>query len=153
MNCPRCKALVPVTGVGNEMSCAAGCGTWLPQPLVEALVGGEQLAYVCQHDHTATPLPPAACPVCKSPLASLIPEVTSGDPIVLDVCNDHGAWLERATRADFERAFAPAITRHSGIEQLVAALRAGDDASLRKVATRIVLLEERVREMAARRRG
>ena len=103
--CPRCRNVLARESDGELRCTHDGCGTWLPSKLVDELVGMAVVSKASGNPFRATPLPPTRCFVCKKPLNDLYKGTV--DVLTIGQCLDHGIWLERSTRADFEAMFAP----------------------------------------------
>jgi hypothetical protein len=102
-SCPRCtNVLVRET---DELRCSNGCGTWLTKKLVDELVGMAVVAKSSGNPFRATPLPATKCLTCKKPLNDLYKGAV--DVLTIGQCMEHGVWLERSSRGDFEALFAP----------------------------------------------
>lgn len=63
-------------------------------------------------------------------------------------CPRHGLWLPAGEREQVLRLFEPQLRRQDRWLELVIALRRGDEAGFRLVATRIMELEDMIRAMS-----
>ena len=152
LTCPRCST--SLVEDNDAFVCSLGCGTWLPRTLVDRLVGSRPLVVLCMQDAAWAdePFEPSHCRVCTRRLDALYPIVRDAKALAIGVCRDDGVWLQRATRVDFMDAFAAAARRERNTVEIMAALRTGDEASLRVVAMRIVALEEKLAELEKKSR-
>ena len=140
--CPRCRALM-MTEDGCT-ACGNGCGAWLDAATVRGLVGTTDLVNLVPRGSPfkAWPLPPTRCLTCKKPLDDEYPKISDDVTLTLGICKDHGVWLEKRTRADFEAAYRLRIARHE-----LEGARAADPPDDK---TRIAWLEKRVAALESR---
>ncbi|MEO8704049.1 MAG: hypothetical protein ABI867_28620, partial [Kofleriaceae bacterium] len=102
------------------------------------------------------------CLECKKTLEDLY----AGDPAIsFGLCEQHGVWLDRASREIFEAVFAKAIGANAGrrntvdarvreltqeVEALATKLAGDETVSRHELARRVVVLERALVEIAQR---
>jgi len=131
------------------LACANGCGEWIPNAVVESLLGTLEIAGLAPPGpfQRASPLPATRCPTCRAALDDSYVELPERRVLTLGRCALHGIWIEAFGRAQFEQAFASAIAKQRERSELGEAMRAGDPAVARileRLQARIEELEERV---------
>ncbi|HGY90612.1 MAG TPA: hypothetical protein ENK43_05505 [Planctomycetes bacterium] len=104
-SCPRCKADLRTRDLGDAgvIECSACGGLWIPPEVFEGLIRKAQFASATatlglaesrkkaeleRHDFHYLP-----CPVCDDMMVPRNFDGRSG--ILLDVCREHGVWLDR----------------------------------------------------------
>jgi hypothetical protein len=123
--CPRCgRPLLP--DERGDAACLDGCGTWLSRDVVTKLLGVFQFAAIEAMPSWAEPLGHAPCPVCGD---EEVVGTLDGGALICGRCPFHGAWVVRADRTAFTKAFwrppptaASLEDRVAAVEQRVAAL-------------------------------
>jgi Zn-finger nucleic acid-binding protein len=91
--CPRCDRVL--AEYRRVYVCRRGCGVWLPIDLVRETATLADLVACEIHVGPA----PARCAQCLQ----MMPIRRHGG-VVFDFCAEHGVWLDRGKRADFEDA-------------------------------------------------
>lgn len=145
--CPRCAT--PLVETAGVHACPHRCGEWLPVALLD---GALDLAAL------GVAIPPvlhAACPACGLAMAA-----RQCVDVVVDVCAAHGVWFDPGERRYFlvlygdriearrvEAAEARALD--AAVEQLATELAAGGMSAARRVARRLLELEQRVARLEA----
>ena len=128
----------------GDFVCGDGCGTWMDKSALAKLVGDDPLVGSPGVPYwKVDALPATACFMCKLALEDLY--VTLGERVMpIGQCRDHGAWLERGTRADFEAGFAARIKAHA----YVPPPPGSDRARIEKLEIRVRKLEMLVARLA-----
>lgn len=100
--CVRCKQ--GLLADGDDLVCGDGCGTWIANAQLARLLPVDEVKPGARaNPFRANPFPPARCPFCKNQLD----DCYAGSKVVVSLgqCLEHGIWLDRATRADFQAAY------------------------------------------------
>lgn len=134
--CPRCgQGLIRYAREDIALArCWGGHGVWLDNALSHRLAMRavprsvvDELAQLEAHAPPWHAAPPGACPECQQPLQSYLVEIGQ---LVVDVCKQHGTWLDggelaRIARGEASRsqplppgpiAPAPAMTEQESYE-------------------------------------
>lgn len=143
--CPRCRSPL-ARETDDELSCSDGCGTWLSAKLVDDLVGMTAVSKASGNPFRATPLPPTKCMVCKKPLNDLYKGAV--DVLTIGQCLEHGVWLERSSRSDFEALFAPERRVQAVVKEREEEL-SHLDPEVAKLIMRVETLERLVTQLQA----
>ena len=139
--CPRCKNVLDRES-DDELVCANGCGVWLANKLLLALMPLETITKSSGNPFRAEPLPPTKCLVCKTALNDLYKGTV--DVLTIGQCLEHGIWLEHGDRATFEAMFRGDIRRAEVVRAKQEEL-ADVDPEIVKLLVRIEALETEVR--------